>query len=93
MDPDPAAFLKVDRNPALKLFKNDLMMSFLKLKRNKILLKSKKKTMDLNILIKLQSLLPRYRYNFLCIFLLFSICSFLDPDLGGKMDADPDPQP
>ena len=43
VDPDPVVFLHEDPNPALKkTFKNNLMKSFLLLKKRKRLLKSKK---------------------------------------------------
>ena len=45
------------------------------------------KTMEL-----VQIYLIKKKYNFYQFSCLFSVCS-LDPDPGGKINADPDPQP
>ena len=67
---------------------NYLIKSFLELKkRKKIAQKYKKRK-------KNKELIQIYLTNLLYIIMFFSLnFSLLDPDSGGKMNADPDPKP
>ena len=84
-DPDPTAFLIRIRIQQHKII-NKLPESFLELKKKKNIAQKKKDGPDM--IKKLLTITTNY-------FFIFSVLSFslLDSDPGGKMDADPDPQP